>query len=342
MSGNFEETIKSYVNAIIEVHHKYKTKKYHDKALDITNDMLTIIFNVFAQLNPEEMEALNAMELAEITDEVCAQYSKKTRTTKKAVKTVNVYTGIFTPIVRGIVEPILKQWDEEEPNIRYNRITSINSIASKIYKNLTDKSKYTDTYEYQSSFVDGKNKGTIVATVTNPENADKIIAEYSGVIDQILEDKKDIEASLDEIPDEQLKEAKSEFIQNYLNDHAEVYNNIRNYVVEFTNNYKEALRDMCIDKPIKSKKPNVTEELVLEDNPIVTAPTKKTTTPKKTTAPKKTTTISPPVFKNIIDTSAFTIPPFDEIAERVEEEEKPVKTPTTKRAPKRNVGKAKK
>lgn len=329
MSGNFEETIKSYANAILGVHHKYSAKKYHDKAVDITNDVLSIVFDAFAQLNPDEMNTLNEMSLATISDEVCAQYSKKKKSSKKVTKTLNAYTAIFIPIVRKVVEPILKQWDEEEPNVNYNRITSVNSIASKIYKNLTDKEKYTDMYEYKADATEGKTTGIIIAMAACAADADKVIAQYSDVIDQIIEDKKDIEAELADVPDDQIKAMKSDLVNNYIDSHADVYDNLNDYIIEFMDKYKEALKDMCIDKPLRKKKVETSDE----ETPKKTAPKKaapKKAAPKKT-APKETFQLP----EQDVDMDLPVIP-------QPEEPKKTAKPPTTKLPTKQRTTRVKK
>lgn len=253
MSGSFEDQFKSYMSAIMAVHSKYSSKKVHDKAVEISDDVTSIVFDAVQQLNPDIMDTLNAIELAPITDTFVAQYKTK-KVAKKVAKSLNVYTSIFIPIVRKIAEPTLKQWDIEEPDVVYNRITSINSIASKIYKNLTDKSKYTDTYEYQPDTVEGKTTGVIVATVSNPDDFDALAEQYGEMINTLMEDKKAIQEELKDLPDDQIKVKKAELIQDFMSQHEDVYSMINDYILTFMDNYRDALKEMCIHKPVKKSK----------------------------------------------------------------------------------------
>lgn len=255
MSGSFEDQFKSYMSAIMAVHSKYSSKKVHDKSVEISNDVASIVFDAVQQLNPDVMDTLNAIELAPITDAFVAQYKTKTKkVSKKVAKSLNVYTSIFIPIVRKVAEPILKQWDTEEPDVVYNRITSINSIASKIYKNLTDKSKYTDTYEYQPDTVEGKTKGVIVSNASNPDDFDALVEQYGDMINTLNEDKKAIQEELKDVPDDQIKEKKAELIQMFMEQHMNEYSLINDYIMTFMDNYRTVLKEMCIDKPVKRAK----------------------------------------------------------------------------------------
>lgn len=253
MSGSFEDQFKDYMSAIMAVHSKYSSKKVHDKAVEISNDVTSIVFDAIQQLNPNVMSTINSVELVPITDAFVAQYKTK-KVAKKVAKSLNVYTSIFIPIVRKVAEPILKQWDIEEPDVVYNRITSINSIASKIYKNLTDKSKYTDTYEYQPDTVEGKTKGVIVATVSDPSGFDALAEQYGEMIKTLMEDKVAIQEELKDLPDDQIKEKKAVLIQDFMSQHENEYSMINDYIMTFMDNYRDVLKEMCIDKPAKKSK----------------------------------------------------------------------------------------
>lgn len=253
MSGAFEDQFKDYMSAIMAVHSKYSSKKVHDKAVEISEDVVSTVFDAIQQLNPSIMDTINDVEFVPITDAFVAKYRTK-KVAKKVAKSLNVYTSVFIPIVRKVAEPILKQWDIEEPNVVYNRITSINSIASKIYKNLTDKNKYTDTYEYQPDTVEGKTKGVIVATASNPDDFDALNAQYGDMIKTLMEDKAAIQEELKDLSDDQIKERKAELIQEFMSQHEESYSVINDYIESFMNNYREALKEMCLDKPAKRSK----------------------------------------------------------------------------------------
>lgn len=253
MSGAFEDQFKNYMSAIMAVHSKYSSKKVHDKAVDISNDVVSTVFSAIQQLNPSIMSVINSVNFVPITDAFVAQYKNK-KVAKKVAKSLNVYTSIFIPIVRKVAEPILKQWDIEEPDVVYNRITSINSIASKIYKNLTDKDKYTDTYEYQPDTTEGKTKGVIVATVSNPDDFDALAEQYGEMVKTLMEDKVAIQEELKDLPDDQIKQKKAELIQEFMSQHEEMYSMIDDYIASFMDNYRDVLKEMCIDKPAKKSK----------------------------------------------------------------------------------------
>lgn len=255
MSGCFEDSIHSYANAILAVHSKYSSKRNHDKAVEISNDIIAAVFESMMKLNPEVIETINSLEVAPITDEIVSAYKSK-KAPKKVAKALNSYTSIFIPVIRKIAEPILKQWDTEDPEVNYNRITSINSIASKIYKNLTDKDSYTDHYEYNPDKTDksGKTTGTIEASTINPEDFDKISKKYEKIKKTLDEDKDAIEAEIKELPDSEIKDKKAELVAECMLKHENIYNSIQDYVISFMDNYRVALRDMCLDKPLKKAK----------------------------------------------------------------------------------------
>ena len=144
------------------------------------------------------------------------------------------------------------KYDEEEEGINYNRITNINSIAAKIFKNISDPDKYSDTYVYENS--------AIQARASNPENSSKIIEKYAAVIQQLKEDKQWIESQIVETPDDELKETKKELAKQCIEDHSSVYSTINSYIIDFMECYKDALRDLCIDKPNKKVNKNSDEE----------------------------------------------------------------------------------
>lgn len=333
--NNFVETFKEYAAAIVNLSHKANTKS-GTKALENTDNMLTMIFDLFAQLNPTEFGTINAMTFSNnIPDNVLKQFKKKvSKKSVKPIKTVNMYTGIFTPIVRDIIKQILQQWDLEEPEVRYDRITSINSIASKIYKNITDVNTYTDTYKYVPNINDeGVDKGVIEASCSNIDNAAVIIDQYANIIEQIEQDKATIEERLKEIDDSDakaFKQYKNEIIAECIQNSSDVYSTIESYVIEFTNNYREPLRDMCIAKPIKTKKVKV-EEIVDETPvtpvvPVKKTAAKKTTAKKNVAAPVITPTKTDPAPIN--DDAFVNIPnPITELGTRVEEEEEEPQLP---------------
>lgn len=323
--NNFVETFKEYAAAIVNLSHKVNTKS-GTKALENTDNMLTMIFDLFAQLNPNEFNTINAMTFSNnIPDNVLKQFKKKvSKKSVKPIKTVNMYTGIFTPIVRDIIKQILQQWDLEEPEVRYDRITSINSIASKIYKNITDVNTYTDTYKYVPNINDeGIDKGVIEASCSNIDKAAIIIDQYANIIEQIEHDKAIIEDRLKEIDDDDakaFKQYKNEIIAECIQNSSDVYSAIENYVIEFTNNYREPLRDMCMAKPIKTKKVKV-EEIVDETpvTPVKNTVTKKTAAKKNVAAPVITPKTGPAPIK---DDAFVNIPnPITELGMRVEDEE---------------------
>lgn len=349
--NNFVETFKEYAAAIVNLSHKANTKS-GTKALENTDNMLTMIFDLFAQLNPDEFKSINAMTFSNnIPDNVLKQFKKKvSKKSVKPIKTVNMYTGIFTPIVRDIIKEILQQWDLEEPEVRYDRITSINSIASKIYKNITDVNTYTDTYNYVPNINDeGVDKGVIEASCSNIDNAAAIIDQYANIIEQIEQDKAIIEERLKEIDDSDakaFKQYKNEIIAECIKNSSDVYSTIEDYVREFTNNYREPLRDMCIAKPIKTKKVKV-EEIVDETpvTPVKKTAAKKTAAKKNVAAPVITPVKTDPA--PIKDDAFVNIPnPITALGTRVEEEEpqlpaipKPKGNKITKKGVTKRVGK---
>lgn len=331
--NNFVETFKEYAAAIVNLSHKADTKS-GTKALENTDNMLTMVFDLFAQLNPTEFDTINAMTFSNnIPDNVLKQFKKKmSKKSVKPVKTVNMYTGIFTPVVRDIIKQILQQWDLEEPEVRYDRITSINSIASKIYKNITNVNTYTDTYKYVPSIDEkGVDKGVIVASCSNIDNAAVIIEQYANIIEQIEQDKAIIEENLKNIDDSDaklFKQYKNQIISECIQNSSDVYSTIEDYVIEFTNNYREPLRDMCIAKPIKTKKVKVEE--IVDETPVVT-PVKKTAA-KKTVAKRNVAApIITPVKTDpapIMDDAFVNLPnPVTALGTRVEEEEQPQQLP---------------
>lgn len=258
MSGCFEDSIRAYANAILAVHSKYSTKRNHDKAVEITEDIISAVFDAMMKLNPAVIETLNGLDVAPITEEVVASFKGK-KAPKKVAKALNVYTSIFIPIVRRVAEPILKQWDDDDPDVFYNRITSINSIASKIYKNLTDKNSYTDHYVYEPDTTQGKTTGVIVASVVDPAGFDEVSKQYADIVKTLAEDKIAIEAEIKELPDDQIKAKKAELVASFMSQHEAVYNSINDYIVTFMDNYRDALRNMCLDKPLKKAKKTTTK-----------------------------------------------------------------------------------
>lgn len=253
MSNSFVSTFKSYVDAILEIHPKYSTKKYHDKAVETVNSVLDMAFTVLEQLNSDDMITLNEMNIAPITDDVLDQFKKNRKVSKKAVKTLNIYTAMFIPIVRKFAEPMLRKYDDEEPDVYYNRITSINSIASKIYKNLTNPDKYSDTYEYNPEATEGKIIGVIVSSVSDPTDAERVRMQYQNIIEQLGNDKNEIEKDLENVSEEELKDVKNNLVDTMLTKHAHIYDKLQDYIISFMDRYKDALRDMCLDKPLKKK-----------------------------------------------------------------------------------------
>lgn len=270
MSGCFEDYIHSYANAILAVHSKYSSKRVHDKAAEIANDVITAVFESMKKLNPEVIETINSLDVAPITDEVASAFKGKKKAPRKIGKTLNSYTSIFIPVIRKIAEPILLEWDEKDPDVNYNRITSINSIASKIYKNITDKNNYTDHYEYNPDKTEGKTIGAIEATADNPEDFDKISKKYEKIKETLKEDKEAIDAELANISDDEIKDKKAELVADCMNKNEEIYNSIHDYVVSFMDNYHDALRDMCLDKPLKkakkTTKPKKAEKTTTEES----------------------------------------------------------------------------
>ncbi len=270
MSGCFEDSIHSYVNAILAVHSKYSSKRVHDKAAEIANDVITAVFESMMKLNPEVIETVNNLAVAPITDEVASAFKGKKKAPRRIGKTLNSYTSIFIPVIRKIAEPILLEWDEEDPDVNYNRITSINSIASKIYKNITDKNNYTDHYEYYPDETEGKTTGVIKATADNPEDFDKISKKYENIVKTLAADKETIDAELANISDDEIKSKKSELVAECMKEHEEIYDSIHDYVVSFMDNYRDALRNMCLDKPLKkakkATKPKKTEKTTTEES----------------------------------------------------------------------------
>lgn len=305
MSGCFEDSIRSYANAILAVHSKYSSKRNHDKAVEISNDIITAVFESMMKLNPAVIETVNSLEVAPITDEVASTYKGKKKASRGVGKTLNSYTSIFIPVIRKIAEPILKQWDGEDPEVNYNRITSINSIASKIYKNITKKESYTDHYEYNPDKTEGKTTGGIEASAVNIEDFDEISKKYENIVTTLAADKEAIEAAFKKLPDDEIKDKKSELVAKCIKEHEKIYNSIHDYVVSFMDNYRDALRDMCLDKPLKTAK--------------------KTTKPKKT-AVKDTKTEEESAEEEGISMDEENVQPFelvpvdDLLSEPIEEE----------------------
>ena len=296
---SFETTLLDYANAIINIHGKYSQVRYNTKALEIVNDIIPLICESFSKLNPNVYEYLNKSEFVPINDEVCACYKKVKRTgVKKISRSVNPYTGIFTPIIRRIVDPILTEWDQEEPDVVYKRPTSSNSIASKIYKNLTDDTAYSDTYVYDNTYVNGKTTGMIIATTSDISNAKVIMQQYADVITQLKADKAEIEGILVDVPDDQVKIQMKELITKYIDNHWSTYSMIEEYVIEFMENYRTALKDMCIDKPQKKKKVETSEseeheETINSEEPVETIEPEPVPNTKKAVPSKKATNVIP-------------------------------------------------
>ena len=261
MSGCFEDSMHSYANAILAVHSKYSSKRNHDKAVEISNNIITAVFESMMKLNPEVIETINSLEVAPITEEIVSAYKSK-KAPKKVAKALNSYTSIFIPVIRRIAEPILKQWDEEDPEVNYNRITSINSIASKIYKNITKKENYTDHYVYNPDKTEGKTTGAIEASTENPDDFDKISKQYEDVVKTLAADKASIEAVIKDFSDDEIKDKKADLVARCILQHEDIYNSIQDYVISFMDNYRDALRDMCLDKPLKKAKKAVKKTTV--------------------------------------------------------------------------------
>lgn len=272
MSNSFIETFKSYANAVLDIHPKYSTKKYHDRAVDTINSVLDMVFDVFEELNSTEMDTLDSLNLNPINDDVLNKFKKSRKVTKKSVKTLNIYTALFIPIVKKFAEPILVNYDNEEPGVDYNRITSINSIASKIYKNLTDPNKYSDTYEYDPDATEGKTVGVIVSSVSDPADAEKIRLDYQHIVAQLSDDKSAIENELEGVSEEDLKETKKLLVDKMLESHADIYDQLEEYILSFMDRYKEALHDLCVNKPLKKNhKATSSDEEVPAQKPVAAA-----------------------------------------------------------------------
>lgn len=256
MCEKFESIFKTYCESVIDNHPKYSSVKNNSRAKEIFNDIIDDVMPLFFKANPFFGTAIDTIVLSPINDELIESYTKSKSKSKKRVnkpiRTINAYTALFIPIVRKIAEPILMKYDEKEEGINYNRITNINSIAAKIFKNISDPDKYSDTYVYENS--------AIQARASNPENSSKIIEKYSAVIQQLKEDKQWIESQIVETPDDELKETKNELAKQCIEDHNSVYSTINSYIIDFMECYKDALRDLCIDKPNKKVKKNSDEE----------------------------------------------------------------------------------
>jgi hypothetical protein len=254
MCEKFETIFKGYCEAVINAHPKYSSAKNRARAIETMNDILSDAMPLFFTGNPFFNTAVESIVLSSVSDELIASYSKSKnkKREKKPIRTINTYTALFIPIVRKVAEPILIKYDQEEENIYYNRITNINSIASKIFKNISDPEKYTDTYVYEDS--------SIQATAANPENGKKIVDKFSAIVKQLEEDKKWIEEQIVDTPEDVLKETKNELTKQCIADHDKIYSTINKYVTEFMVCYKDALRDLCIDKPLKKVKSDDEQE----------------------------------------------------------------------------------
>lgn len=248
MCEKFETIFKAYCEAVISNHPKYSSVKNKGRAEETMNEIITDVIPLFFKANPFFNSAIDSIVLSPITDELIESYakSKNKKREKKPIRTINTYTALFIPIVRKVAEPILVEYDQQEEGIYYNRITNINSIASKIFKNISDPSKYTDTYVYENS--------GIQATATNPENGAKIVEKFAKIVKQLEDDKKWIEEQVAETPDDILKETKNKLTMQCIEDHYNVYSTINKYITDFMGCYKDALRDLCIDKPLKKGK----------------------------------------------------------------------------------------
>lgn len=266
MCEKFESIFKAFCEAVINNHPKYSSIKNKTRAEETMNEILSDAMPLFFEANPFFNTAIDSIVLSSITDELIESYakSKNKKREKKPIRTINTYTALFIPIVRKVAEPILIKYDQEEEGVYYNRITNINSIASKIFKNISDPSKYSDTYVYEDA--------SIQATASNPENGAVIVEKFSDIVKQLEEDKKWIEEQIVETPDDILKETKNKLTMQCIEDHYSVYSIINKYVTDFMVSYKDALRDLCIDKPLKKakndsedeKKEEVVEEVVDE------------------------------------------------------------------------------
>lgn len=324
MSGIFEETFKTYIDTILAVHPKYSTAKYHDKTVETVNEVVGMVFTLLDKLNPEEMKTMNEMEFDMPADNDLNEFKKKKKGVVKVNKTVNPYTGIFLPITRDVIKPVLEQWDVEEPDICYNRITSVNSIASKVYKNLTNKDAYTDTYEYDAEAVEGKTKGIIKASASSPKNADKIMKKYANIVKQITDDKTYVETNLEDVPEEEIKEKKAELIESVLVEHKDLYASLNEYILECMNKYRTALRDLCVDKP--QRKAVKSES---ESEPVKEKATRKPASKKK--APKEEVASSEP------EPTPFSLPTVDMININLSHE--PVDVKKNTKVPRKGVRK---
>lgn len=254
MCEKFESVFKTYYEAVLAHHPKYSSAKYKQRAEETVTEVMNDVLPLFFKANPFFATAIDSIVLSSVTDELIESYtkSKKSKREKKPIRTVNAYTAIFIPIVRKIAEPILMKYDEEESGVYYNRITNVNSIASKIFKNITDASKYSDYYVYEDS--------AIQCSAKHPENGDKIVAKYAAIVKQMEEDKKYIEEQIVDTPVEELKETKARITAECIEKHSAVYNSINQYVITFMDTYKDALRDLCIDKPLKKNQKEETSE----------------------------------------------------------------------------------
>ena len=256
MCEKFESIFKAYCEAVINNHPKYSSVKNNTRTREIMNEILSDAIPLFFEANAFFNTAIESIVLSPIKDEMIESYAKSKnknkKREKKPIRTINTYTALFIPIVRKVAEPILMKYDQEEPGVYYNRITNINSIASKIFKNISDPSKYTDTYVYEDA--------SIQATATNPENGAMIVGKFSDIVKQLEEDKKWIEEQIVETPDDILKETKNKFTTQCIEEHYSVYSTINQYIIDFMVCYKDALHDLCIDKPLKKAKSDSEDE----------------------------------------------------------------------------------
>lgn len=254
MCEKFESIFKAYCEAVINNHPKYSSVKNKTRTEETMNEIISDVIPLFFKANPFFNSAIDSIVLSPITDELIESYakSKNKKREKKPIRTINTYTALFIPIVRKVAEPILMKYDQEEEGVYYNRITNINSIASKIFKNISDPSKYSDTYVYEDA--------SIQATASNPENGAAIVEKFSDIVKQLEEDKKWIEEQIVETPDDILKETKNKLTMQCIEDHYSVYSTINKYVTDFMVSYKDALRDLCIDKPLKKAKTDSEDE----------------------------------------------------------------------------------
>lgn len=256
MCEKFESIFKTYCEAVINNHPKYSSIKNKTRAKETLDDIINDVIPLFFKANPFFNNAIESIVLSPINDDLIESYSKSKSKSKKRmnkpIRTINTYTALFIPIVRKVAEPILIKYDEEEDDIYYNRITNINSIASKIFKNISDPEKYSDTYVYENS--------AIQATATYPENSSKIIEKYASIVKQLEEDKQWIESQITETPDDELKETKTNLAKQCIENHDSIYSTINKYIIDFMKSYKDALRDLCIDKPIRKANSGVKKE----------------------------------------------------------------------------------